>query len=603
MSGFQPPVRPSNGSHGRLCEPGTGYEVRGALKGARVRPEQKTQKEVFMLKKLTVICGLLLAATAAMAGLPWPWMPMDSTPFPVGEGAHITYGNDRIWGMFPTEDSSRTFVYYYSPLPAEEDTNDPNVGEWCSLPRGNSRWFGWTLAYTGMTYQWGKALYVIGADTSDDEEPPQGWLDWYSLERDTWLIYDIDEDSEFVLDEGACIAYAPNLGYSSSNQAEGYIYCLPGDGTEFWRYSIEPDTDIVVAGIFPPNSSVIADTTPLFQWTGGLIQYRLQVAADPSFGPGSCVIDAVVSATEYQTPSKLANDTFYWRTGTPNGLNWTWASARSFTLEGGFVRLHNIDKKVAKGAAMAYTAFDDNPSIYVLTGKRSDVDNTFFCRWDIDEEEWDSLPNTPKPQAVGTSLTSPDPVTGNPGWFAVAAAFGQTGTGSHPYGYGDEWWEYDSAAFEDFPRTLGPGATFVMGPSPWCYLTTGAPYVGGDPTKYFYAIDPREAMKNKKDKKDKNRGGSQAGYVLAGTLRAQAIASSHGGIEVEYQLPAAARVRATLHDAVGRQVGVLDIGVQEPGTHRLGWNQDRGGRKLASGAYFVLIDMGSEKSTLKAVIR
>ncbi len=42
---------------------------------------------------------------------------------------------------------------------------------------------------------------------------------------------------------------------------------------------------------------------------------------------------------------------------------------------------------------------------------------------------------------------------------------------------------------------------------------------------------------------------------------------------------------------------------QQPGTYRLNWNQDRGGRKLASGAYFVLLDMGSEKSTLKAVIR
>jgi len=42
---------------------------------------------------------------------------------------------------------------------------------------------------------------------------------------------------------------------------------------------------------------------------------------------------------------------------------------------------------------------------------------------------------------------------------------------------------------------------------------------------------------------------------------------------------------------------------QQPGTHRLRWSQDRGGRKLASGAYFVLLDMGMEKANLKAVIR
>jgi len=92
-----------------------------------------------MLKKLIVICGLLLAASAAMAGLPWPWMPLDSTPFPVGEGAHITYGSDRIWGMFPVEADSHTYVYYYYPLPDTGDTADPNIGDWDSLPRGNSR--------------------------------------------------------------------------------------------------------------------------------------------------------------------------------------------------------------------------------------------------------------------------------------------------------------------------------------------------------------------------------------------------------------------------------------------------------------------------------
>jgi hypothetical protein len=74
-------------------------------------------------------------------------------------------------------------------------------------------------------------------------------------------------------------------------------------------------------------------------------------------------------------------------------------------------------------------------------------------------------------------------------------------------------------------------------------------------------------------------------------------------ILVEYQLPAATRVRATVHDAVGRQLGVLDAGSQQPGTHRLSWNQARGGRKFAAGAYFVLLDMGAEKATLKAIIR
>jgi len=564
-----------------------------------------------MLKKLTVICGLLLAASASMAELPWSWMPLDSTPFPVGEGAHITYGSDRIWGMFPVEADSHTYVYYYYPLPGEADTIDPNVGEWESLPNGNSRWFGYTLAYTGMTYQWGKALYVIGADTSDEEEPPDGFLDRYSLEGDSWSYYDISEDTEFVLGEGACIAYAPNPGYSSANQVEGYIYCLPGGGNEFWRYSIEPCADIVCSGIFPPNGSIIPDQTPLFQWTGGSIQYRLQVSTDPLFSLGSCVIDEIVSGTEYQTPGKLANTVYYWRTGTPfGGGQWNWATARSFTEEGGFNQLpspSDIPEGVAKGAAMAYTGFpgnDDYPAIYVLNGYLNASEAKYFHRWDVQNRGWEVLDLAPIDAGPGTSLTSPDPVSGIPGWHAVDAAFGSFSS-SRPYGYepvcdpGERWFIYHDSAFEDYPRPVGPGGSFVIGPSPWAYLTPGAPYVNGEPTKSFYAIDPSAV---KKYKKHKDRGGSQAGDILAGNRRARVIATDNG-IEVEYQLPSAARVRATLHDAVGRQVGVLDMGVQQPGTHRLRWNQGRGDRSLAAGAYFVLLDAGGKQGTLKAAIR
>jgi hypothetical protein len=84
--------------------------------------------------------------------------------------------------------------------------------------------------------------------------------------------------------------------------------------------------------------------------------------------------------------------------------------------------------------------------------------------------------------------------------------------------------------------------------------------------------------------------------------KAHAI-TGHGGIEVEYQLPAAVCVRAALHDAIGRQVGVLDAGEQKPGTHRLSWDRDKEGRRLSAGAYFVLLDMGTEQSRLKAVVR
>jgi len=100
-------------------------------------------------------------------------------------------------------------------------------------------------------------------------------------------------------------------------------------------------------------------------------------------------------------------------------------------------------------------------------------------------------------------------------------------------------------------------------------------------------------------------GGGEGGEGGASQVReatAHAIAGCDG-IAVEYQLPAAARVRATVHDAVGRQVGSLDAGEQQRGVHRLSWNHDNEGHRLSAGAYFVLLDMGMEQSRLKAVVK
>jgi hypothetical protein len=84
--------------------------------------------------------------------------------------------------------------------------------------------------------------------------------------------------------------------------------------------------------------------------------------------------------------------------------------------------------------------------------------------------------------------------------------------------------------------------------------------------------------------------------------RAQ-IVSRYDDVRVEYQLPAPAHVRVTLHDAVGRQVGMLDAGQQQAGMHRLSWEYGSRGLKLSPGVYFVLLDMGKEQAKLKAVVR
>jgi hypothetical protein len=561
----------------------------------------------------TTLCCLLLAATAAIADPPppWPWERLEDAPYLVRQGSHITYGvvntsgDPGIWGVFPVIDEANhidaTYAAYYSPL--SEDPYDPNQGHWHVIDPEVPSYV--ALAYTGFTFQWDEAPYVIGADTSDPEEPPDGWLFWYSLNDEKWYEYDIDEEDEngnedgLVLGPGACIAYAPNAEYSSALQIEGWIYCLPGDGREFWRKAIGT-TSIAVAGIFPPTGSTIADPTPLFKWNpASPWQYRLQVSTVQNFS--TTVIDVVVYDAEYQTTSKLTNGEYFWRVGTPYGLNWFWGTTRNFVLQGTFEKLTSIPEKAVEGAAMAYfqnsLIYDGEPQIFAVTGYQ-DVNNArHFYRWNIQDEQWTTLADAPKDEMPGTSLTTPDPVGGH--HWCVGAAFGQSATVERPWSYNtleDEWFGYDPDAFGPYPQPLGPGATFVVGPSPFSYLTPGARYVGDTGTYYFYAIDP-EYKKHKK-----HAGGSQAGDAHTGSLRAQVIASNND-VKVEYQLPAAARVRATLHDAAGRQIGVLDIGVQESGTHRLSWNQDREGRKLASGAYFVLLNLGREQVGLKAVIR
>jgi hypothetical protein len=88
----------------------------------------------------------------------------------------------------------------------------------------------------------------------------------------------------------------------------------------------------------------------------------------------------------------------------------------------------------------------------------------------------------------------------------------------------------------------------------------------------------------------------------AATVRVRFCQPSDG-VLVEYELPIAAHVRATLHDAVGRQVDVLNVEEQTPGTHRFGWTRDGEGRRLSAGTYFVLLSTGAEQLRVKAVVR
>ncbi len=350
-----------------------------------------------------------------------------------------------------------------------------------------------------------------------------------------------------------------------------------------------------------PIWTTIPDQTPKFQWVvpGSKNHYRLQVSTDDLFSTTTTVIDEEVFASEYQTPSSLVNDTFYWRIGTPDSLNWAWGDVHSFVLLGGWEVRAPIPENVQNGAALAYEGdpwcWNGQQSIIATVGGGS----TNFYKYDVATNVWISRANTLKPQNPGTSLTTNDPTQTFGEW--PAAVFGGQTTDELPWTYNvrdNLWSNWSPQEYENFPRDIGPGACFVDGPRPWAYLTTGTEQ--GVHTHYFYAIEPKHIKTG--DEADSSEEGSQAGYVYAGSTRARVI-TSHDCIDVEYQLPAAASVRATLHDAVGRQVGVLDAGIQQSGTHRLSWNHTQEGRRLGAGAYFVLLDMGSGQVCLKSIIK
>jgi hypothetical protein len=541
-----------------------------------------------MLK--ATLCCVLIAATAATATQYYEWIELDGTPEDCGQGAHITYGAGSIWGVFPYADDGETWVAHYDPLPTNDDPPD---GDWTELddpvPVDISH-------HTGVTFQWtgGNALYVIGDDGNG-----QTIMTWYLPDDQQWVnsyIY------EFSLSDGACIVFVPNLNYGPDCQVVGYIYCLPGNGNEFWRYGIEPAAAeyVSVQGIFPPDGSTIADQTPLFKWNyADPGQYRLQVSTDELFS--TTVIDEVVYVPQFQVTSKLANATYYWRIGLPNGINWLWGTTHTFVLQGGFVQVSSIPEAVANGAAMVYEGDPWSvyrPYIFAAVGGGS----TNFYRYNMatgpggwTPENW--LKDTPKPQYPGTSLTSNDPTEEYGQW--PAAAFGGSTTSDHPWSYeshdppNDMWVEFPGDNFEAFQQPLGAGACFVAGPRPWSYLTTGEQ--DGEATDYFYAIEPKHI-------KHPHGGGSQSGDAYTGSIPARVIAT-YDGIAVEYQVPVATHVRATLHDAVGRQVGMLDAGSQQPGTHRLSWSRNGEEGRLRAGAYFVLLDLGIEQIRLKAITR
>jgi len=515
----------------------------------------------------TVLCCMLIVAAAAMG---WETMASVDYPAEVQTGSAITYGDGKIWGIFPDpSDSNWTHFEYY----------DPDY-------QGGAQWvypgINYDLDFLGdpaIAFQWrfGGEVLVVGNDDGDPDFPT---LFSYSLTQSDW---DYEEIEDFSLGAGASIAFRPASAYYGTYVA-GWMYCLAGGGSEFWCYSIPGPGDVTVDGICPGETALIADQTPLFLWSSGSNQNRLQASTDPSFL--DTLIDEVVSTPEYQVTAELPNGKYYWRSGVYIGGNWSWSSTHSFTLEGGWTQLRDIPMEVSYGASLAYESdfYSSEERLLALVGG----DHWYYYTYSVAEDTWYEF-TTPTAQGVGSAIVTHEAADATPPYILGPwVMFG----GSDSLYYHDngkpDWILRDAA-----PQTLGPGASMaysVESDTPYLYLTVGED--GNGPRNDFYRLElPALA-----------RSGGQGHSTRLTSLTARPLSGS-GGISVEYQLSTSARVMASVFDAIGRQVSVLDAGSQQPGTHRLGWNRDNEGRRLSAGAYFVILDTGSEQARLKVVVR
>ncbi len=72
---------------------------------------------------------------------------------------------------------------------------------------------------------------------------------------------------------------------------------------------------------------------------------------------------------------------------------------------------------------------------------------------------------------------------------------------------------------------------------------------------------------------------------------------------IRYSLPARSHVRLGIYDVAGREVSVIQDGVQPVGPHEVRWDgADRKGLPLSAGVYFVRLDAGGETRTSKIML-
>jgi len=76
-----------------------------------------------------------------------------------------------------------------------------------------------------------------------------------------------------------------------------------------------------------------------------------------------------------------------------------------------------------------------------------------------------------------------------------------------------------------------------------------------------------------------------------------------GSTRVDYSLESPGRVRLSVYDVAGRRIAQLDEGRKSPGAYTALWDdRDDGGRSVASGVYFCVLQQAGVKQTRKMVL-
>jgi len=512
----------------------------------------------------------MLLAASVMA---WEQMAPVDDPAAVGNGSAITYGDGKVWGVFPdtSEDSIATYFEYYDP-------SQPPGSQW--VYPGEDLDF---LSNTAITFQWrfGGEVLVVG---NADGDPYYPTLYCYELADSSWDEEDIEY---FFLGAGASIAFRPAPPIYGDYVA-GFMYCLAGGGREFWCYSVPGPGDITVDGICPGESSLIADQTPTFIWpvVGSAQKYRLTVSLNPDMS--SPAFQDSTNDTCYEVTEKLTNGIYYWQSASRQGATWTSSAVHSFTLEGGWTQLDSIPMEVSDGASLAYEKdfYSGEERLLALVGGS----HWYYYTYSVAGDTWYEF-TTPKAQGVGSAIVTHEAASATPPYIPCPwVVFGGFDSLYYHNNAKPAWIIYDEAGA--LPQSLGPGASLaysIESGTPYLYLTVGED--GNGPRNDFY----RQELPT-------SGGGGQARPTCLASLRARLIGGSDK-VTVEYQLSAPAQVKATVFNAAGRQVAVLHTGPQPAGAHQLCWETETSCHRTSAGTYFVLLDTGTEQTRLKAVVK